>query len=85
MSTPQRVFVVMGNDYPDAVFAKWVDASTYCDQQNQKPIEDARKIHWRVYSFDLQQIFTPALGQGARSGEGKVSRSPPRDQSTESA
>lgn len=68
-----KVYVVMGNDYPSAVFADEGDAKAACqrlmDEQREKhEAEDKRfgkkthytpRIFWRHYGFDLQ----PASGQ----------------------
>lgn len=78
----QRVFVIMGNEFPETVFASFDDARDYCERQKQRRdqdlIEGGKEIRWRVYGFDLQPNSN-ALGQGARSGEGEVSRGSPRD------
>ena len=54
-----EVFVVMGNDFPDAVFSTAKAAEEYCAQQRkleqaQKPF--ARKVYWRVYPFKLDEV-----------------------------
>lgn len=68
-----KVYVVMGNDYPSAVFTDERDAEAACkrlmDEQREKhEAEDARfgkkthytpRIYWRYYGFELQ----PASGQ----------------------
>lgn len=53
-----KVFVVMGNDFPAAVYASEHAAKLLCEQESAKN-EQRRKdgfgaIHWRVYPFDLQ-------------------------------
>jgi len=50
-----KIYVVMGNDYPDAVFTNEVVAERYC---MTKRAEDlllyvSPRIDWRVYPFDL--------------------------------
>lgn len=44
------VYVVMGNDYPDAVFTTEVAASAYC---SDKKAQTGRRVHWRYYAFRL--------------------------------
>lgn len=45
-----KVYVIMGNDFPECVFADKLDADEYVkDREQPKP----RRIHWRVYEFDL--------------------------------
>lgn len=46
----RKVFVVMGNDYPDAVFDTEAAAEAYCAKQ--RPHND--RIYWRVYEFEVQ-------------------------------
>lgn len=55
-----KIWVVMGNDFPDAVFDTEAGAKQYC-----KDKRDANKAHrekmpgptiyWRSYEFDLRQ------------------------------
>jgi hypothetical protein len=58
------VHVVMGNDFPDAVFADAADADAYCVKARADSIERLRQqwgqqysgpgIHYRVYPFELK-------------------------------
>lgn len=49
-----KVYVVMGNDYPDRVFADEKDAEDYRrEQSTQADKRGFPRIHWRVYAFDL--------------------------------
>ena len=48
-----KVYVVMGNDFPDAVYAKEADARAYCEFRKQKDTEEGRRIYWRVYEFEV--------------------------------
>ncbi len=56
-----RVFVVMSNDYPDAVFDDKLSAETYCEEENAADkLEVAGpnprgRIFYRVYTFELNQ------------------------------
>ena len=45
-----KVFVVMGNDYPAAVFSTNAAAVEFCDDQNK---HGDKRIYWRVYEFAL--------------------------------
>lgn len=47
---PTKVHVVMGNDYPHAVWADEAKAQAWCDEQ---PKDRTPRIYYRVYSFDL--------------------------------
>lgn len=57
----RRVYVVMGNDYPDAVFTTEAAAEAYC---TERAAEDPRpklrssafpapRVYWRYYDFPL--------------------------------
>lgn len=54
-----KVYVVMGNDYPDCVFSdegaadRYVKAKTV---ENKRSMETgySRRVYWRVYLFDLK-------------------------------
>lgn len=53
-----KVFVIMSNDFPDAVFAEERLAEQYCKEaneapENQRPGSTARRIYYRVFGFDL--------------------------------
>lgn len=49
------VYVVMGNDYPAAVFETAKDAEKYCVEQQKSPRSGHQgvmtRIHWRHYAF----------------------------------
>ena len=47
-------FVVMGNDYPDAVFSSGSEAEAYCKQKNDLNEVGKRRIHWCAYEFPLK-------------------------------
>lgn len=52
-----KVFVVMGNDYPDAVFKKERKAEEYCQSKRRAHLDagsTGMRIHWRVYEFELR-------------------------------
>ena len=50
-----KVYVVMSNDFPAAVFSTKRAAEDYCAAQRAKELQE-RPIYWRVYTFDLQGI-----------------------------
>jgi hypothetical protein len=47
----KTVWVVMGNDYPDAVFSTEEAAEAHCALQRLK----TKRIHWRVYGFAVRK------------------------------
>lgn len=53
-----KIFVIMGNDFPDRVFADEAKADAFCkekmDEQRVglKPYEHPR-IYWRSYEFEV--------------------------------
>lgn len=53
-----RVFVVMGNDYPDRVYDTQQAADDFCRQKNNESAAQTekgyRRIYWRYYEFELQ-------------------------------
>lgn len=65
-----RVYVVMGNDYPDAVFTTEALADEYCRQAaaNVGALRVAGlggpKIHWRYYDFELHSAIPGKLPHG---------------------
>jgi hypothetical protein len=54
-----KVYVIMGNDYPDAVFRRKDEAEAYVTLKKKEDEDNQRqghgKIYWRVYDFDLQE------------------------------
>lgn len=53
-----KVYVIMGNDYPDAVFSDKVVASAYCEKRKKEPANntyDTPRIYWRSYEFALDE------------------------------
>ncbi|HMH98995.1 MAG TPA: hypothetical protein VK577_20865 [Bradyrhizobium sp.] len=53
-----KVFVLMGNDFPDRVFANETEANEVCqtlmDARGNQGDHGFRRIYWRVYPFELQ-------------------------------
>jgi hypothetical protein len=53
------VHVVMGNDYPEAVFTTARAAKKFCKKKAEEPasknMSGAIRIYWRVYAFELQK------------------------------
>ena len=48
------VHVVMGNDYPAAVFRKEESAEEFCVCKKKANKPNERAIYWRHYEFELQ-------------------------------
>lgn len=52
------VYVIMGNDFPAAVYDNRAAANAHCERENAKNEERLRdgygRIYWRVYEFPLQ-------------------------------
>ena len=55
-----RVFVLMGNDFPEDVFANEIEANRACKERAAKDNVPGRRIYWRLYPFELQGNFTEA-------------------------
>ena len=51
LAANSQVFVVMGNDYPDAVFDSEEKAQAYIKTQSDEVT--GHKIYWRAYPFTL--------------------------------
>jgi len=51
----KNVYVVMGNDFPEAVFSSDADAQAFCEKIRDVPPAHkfGPRIHWRVYNFVL--------------------------------
>lgn len=58
-----KVYVVMGNDFPECVFDNEASAKAFCDRatdENKKAIAASSgivshsRIHWRYYEFELR-------------------------------
>lgn len=49
-SAPLVAYVVMGNDFPDAVFSTEDDAEKHCRDQKFKN----SRIYWRMYRFEVR-------------------------------
>lgn len=49
-----KVWVIMGNDYPDAVFDSKTEAEAYCTRKTVSAPQTRRKIYWRAYEFTVQ-------------------------------
>lgn len=50
-----KIYVVMGNDYPSAVFSKKKRAEKYCDRMRENNKLDGQRIFWRVYEFEVDK------------------------------
>jgi hypothetical protein len=63
-----KVFVVMGNDYPDSVFSTQDAAEAYVEKKRAADPERQRlyggmMIYWRWYSFDLDPALPAVAGK----------------------
>lgn len=60
-----EVFVVMSNDFPDAVFDDVTVAEAYCEKQmnfqraHNKTKWETPRIYYRVYTFTLNEEGAP--------------------------
>jgi len=53
------VYVVMGNDYPDAVFTSEQVAKAYVlKKKAHRDLHRVTRIHWRYYEFTLNREAT---------------------------
>lgn len=53
-----KVFVVMGNDFPDSVFDSEDAAEAACDSkraERERSPTGHRAIYWRIYEFTLNR------------------------------
>lgn len=50
-----KVYVVMGNDYPEAVFVEELTALQYCKKRDAENKKGVARIHWAYYEFELQK------------------------------
>ena len=51
--TRMSVYVVMGNDFPDAVFDNEAAAEAYCEARRAQNAESGTRVYWRFYVFPL--------------------------------
>jgi len=51
------IYVVMGNDYPAAVYDSESKAAAYCKEKNdenkKRKVDGRGHIYWRAYGFPL--------------------------------
>jgi hypothetical protein len=56
--TSKTVYVVMGNDFPEAVYEEEGDAIAFVDakkeEETKKQSSDLYRIYWRYYDFELK-------------------------------
>lgn len=50
-----KVHLVMGNDFPAAVFSTEELAAAYCERRRGEELPGMRRIHWRHYEFELDR------------------------------
>lgn len=57
-----RVYVVMGNDFPDAVFTSAELAQVYCASKavDTRP-GGITRVYWRFYDFELLEALPTAV------------------------
>lgn len=52
-----KVYIVMGNDFPDAVFSNKTKAEEYVEKKKTEtpkfPLTGTARIYWRCYEFEL--------------------------------
>ena len=57
-----KVWVVMGNDYPDSVFWTEEAANRYCEERRNEPGNKREyggyRIYWRAYGFEVSRLGT---------------------------
>lgn len=51
----RKVWVVMGNDYPEAVFATEAAANAFIDTKPKPANMWERRIYWRAYEFEVRE------------------------------
>lgn len=49
-----KVFVVMGNDFPDCVFDDSDKADEYIKTKKDDDQKEFRRIYWRSYEFEVK-------------------------------
>ena len=49
-----KVYVVMGNDYPEAVFKLEAQAVKFCSDKKKERGTQKPVIYWRTYEFELR-------------------------------
>jgi hypothetical protein len=49
-----KVYVVMGNDYPEAVFKLEAEAVKFCSDKKKERGMQKPVIYWRTYEFELR-------------------------------
>lgn len=66
-----RVWVIMGNDYPDAVFDNEAAANTFIEinkAQDKIRFDGAyTRIYWRAYTFEMPLTRQPRRAKIMRS------------------
>lgn len=58
-----EVHVVMGNDFPAAVFEKKEDAEAFCVAKRAESEPGYTRIHWRVYNFPILRRINADIGE----------------------
>lgn len=55
MIQKEKVYIVMGNDFPDAVFRTEEGAEKYCHEKPKIDAASNRRIYWRWYEFEVKE------------------------------
>ena len=48
-----KVYVIMGNDYPDAVFSSREVAEKFVAEKKKERKDGLTPIYWRLYEFEM--------------------------------
>lgn len=51
-----KVFVVMGNDFPDSVFSDKATADAHIAKIKEEDKDRSPRIYWRVHEFELNRM-----------------------------
>lgn len=53
MGGVMKVYVIMGNDYPDAVFSSREVAEKFVAEKKKERKDGLTPIYWRSYEFEM--------------------------------
>lgn len=69
MNKGQKVYVIMGNDYPDAVFSDAGQADRHCEKMRERDrkMDQRPRIYWRSYPFKVDARLEPVKLVGKTS------------------
>lgn len=63
-----QVFVIMTNDYPAGVVSSQEAADELCNKHNFDEKEQARRVFWRAYDFELDNTRDMDILATGRTG-----------------